>query len=44
MISVIGLAATALEAIIDFGYVVNLNNKFVNITNIFILILFIFIN
>jgi len=41
MIPVIGWVVTVLEALIALAYIINANNKFINIANIFILILFI---
>ena len=41
MIPVIGWVVTVLEAVIALSYIINANNKFINIANIFILILFI---
>ena len=41
MIPIIGWVVTVLEAVIALSYIINANNKFINIANIFILILFI---
>ncbi len=41
IIPVIGWVVTVLEAVIALSYIINANNKFINIANIFILILFI---
>ena len=41
MIPAIGWVVTVLEAVIALSYIINVKNKFINIANIFILILFI---